>query len=100
MVLKIKLMSEVFKKREEIVSRLIAGETILVPIRGRLADMQNIFSLNPVAEFIWRQLNGVKSIEEIGREILENYDMGKEEVDRDLQEFINDLLKEDLILRV
>ena len=93
-------MSEVFKKREEIVSRLIAGETILVPIRGRLADMQNIFSLNPVAEFIWRQLNGVKSIEEIGREILENYDMGKEEVDRDLQEFINDLLKEDLILRV
>jgi methyltransferase-like protein len=93
-------MAEIFKKREEIVTREIAGETILVPIRGRLADMQNIFSLNPVAYYIWRQMNGEKSVDEIGREILENYDMGKEEVDKDLQEFIKDLLKEDLIVRV
>ena len=93
-------MAEIFKKREEIVTREIAGETLLVPIRGRLADMQNIFSLNPVADYIWRQMNGEKSVDKIGREILENYDMGKEEVDKDLQEFINDLLKEDLIVRV
>jgi hypothetical protein len=93
-------MDEVFKKREEIVAREIAGETILVPIRGRLADMQNIFSLNPVAEYIWRHLNGVKSVEEISMKILENYDMEKEEVDKDLHEFINDLLKEDLIVMV
>ena len=62
--------------------------------------MQNIFSLNPVADYIWRNLNGEKSVEEIGRKILENYDMGKEDVDKDLQEFINDLIKEDLIVKV
>ena len=93
-------MAEVFKKREEIVTREIAGDTILVPIRGRLADMQNIFSLNPVADYIWRQLNGEKSVEEIGSEILEKYDMKKEEVDKDLSEFIANLIKEDLIVRV
>jgi len=89
-----------FKKRGEIVSRKIAGETILVPIRGRLADMQRIFSLNPVAECIWEQIDGQKKLGDIRNRVLCLFEVGKELADSDIEEFIAELLKEDLIVRV
>lgn len=97
MNLKNKIWGKIFKKKKEIVSREIAGETILVPISGKLADMQRIFSLNPVAEYIWNQLNGERNLQEISSSIPSVFDVNKEQAYADVQEFIAELLKEDLI---
>lgn len=91
------IWGKIFKKKKEIVSREIAGETILVPISGKLADMQRIFSLNPVAEYIWNQLNGKRNLQEISGNIPSVFDVNKEQVYADVHEFIAELLKEDLI---
>ncbi len=91
------IWGETFKKKEEIVHRSIAGETILVPVSGKLADMQRIFSLNPVAEFIWRQLDGVKRLGDIRKEILDHFEVEEEQADSDIREFVTELLKEGLI---
>lgn len=88
---------QVFKLKGEIVSRKIAGEAFLVPIRGRLADMQCIFSLNPVAEYIWKQLDGKNSLEEIRNLVIDVFDVEEEEAASDIREFIEDLLKSNLI---
>ena len=86
-----------FKRTIDIVARKIAGETILVPITGKLADMQRIFALNPVAEFIWKQLDGNKKLGEIRDDILNHFDVEKEQAETDIQEFITDMIKEKLI---
>ena len=36
----------IYKKTQEIIDRRVAGETILVPLRGKLVDMQQLFALN------------------------------------------------------
>ena len=36
--------------------RVIAGETILVPLRQNLGDLESIYTLNGVGTFIWQQL--------------------------------------------
>ena len=77
MNLRNEIWGKIFKKKKEIVSREIAGETILVPISGKLADMQRIFSLNPVAEYIWNQLNGKRNLQEISGNILSVFDVKK-----------------------
>jgi hypothetical protein len=46
----------VYRKKKDLVTREIAGETLIVPTRGNLADMQRIFALNGVAGFIWQHL--------------------------------------------
>ena len=94
------IWGKIFKKKKEIVSRAIAGETILVPISGKLADMQRIFSLNPVAEYIWHQLNGERDLQEIRNGVLETFDVQQKQADEDIQEFIAALLKEALITGV
>ncbi len=94
------IWEKVFEKREEIVSREIAGETILVPIKGKLADMQRIFSLDGVGEYIWTQLNGKRSLKEIRNLVMEAFDVEKEQVKRDIREFVDELLEADLIAGV
>lgn len=89
-----------FKKKEEIVSREIAGETILVPIKGKLADMQRIFALDNVSEFIWQQLNGKASAAEILSSVMDIYGIDKEQAKCDISEFINELLDAELIIGV
>ncbi len=90
-------MRKIFKKKEDFVSRTIAGEMILVPLRGTLTDMQKIFSLNPVAGFIWEKLDGQKSIAELRDEVLAAFDVEEKQAISDIREFITQLLKEHLI---
>ncbi len=91
---------KIYRKKDEIVVRKIADETILVPIRGKLADMQRIFSLNPVAEFIWTYLEQEISVEEILAMIIDEFDVEEKKAEEDLFELINDFLTENLIEQV
>jgi hypothetical protein len=85
-----------YKKKNTIVSREIAGEYFLVPIRGRLADMQKIFTLNPVAEYIWQELDN-KNLNDICNGVVSAFEVGKEQAESDIKEFISELLESDLI---
>ena len=85
-----------FRRNGDIVSRKIAGEIFLVPVKGNMADMQRIFALNPVAEFIWQNLDKKKIID-ICNDVANNFDVSQQEAEEDIQEFINELLEADLI---
>lgn len=88
----------VLKKRDEVVSREIAGETILVPIRGKLVDMERIFSVNPVGAHVWQQLDGRRSLAEIRDSVLDTFDVEKDQADVDIQEFVAELTEAELIV--
>jgi hypothetical protein len=90
----------VYQKKEDIVTRSIADETLLVPIRSQMADMQRIFALNPVAEYIWQQLDGKQKLENILAGITSNFNVEKVQAESDLQEFILQLIKEGIIEEV
>ena len=90
----------IFRKLGEIVARDIAGETILVPVRGNLADMQRIFSLSPVAAFLWEQIDGRQDLEVILSKVIEDFEVEREDATSDLLEFITELLESGLIEEV
>jgi hypothetical protein len=81
--------SRIYQREENIVSREIAGETILVPIRGKLADMQNIFTLNTVGAYIWDQLDGINSLAQILDSLLDQFEVDRQEAEEDILEFID-----------
>ena len=85
---------------ETVVTRDIVGETILVPIRGKLADMQRIFTLNDVGKFIWSSLDGERSLGEICEDLRTEFDVHKEQAEKDLGDFISELLEAGLIGRM
>jgi hypothetical protein len=91
-------LAGVFVQKDEIVSRNIAGETILVPIRGNLADMQNIFTLNKVGAFIWEQLDGKRPLSEIHVSLCDCFEVSSEEAERDILEFVDHVNETGLVL--
>lgn len=91
------MREKVFAKNKDIVTRKITGELFIVPVRGKLADMQKIFTLNPVAEYIWLSLDGKTSIEDIRKGIISTYKVEEEQADSDIMDFITELLEADLI---
>ena len=65
----------VLRPKGESVRREIAGETILVPIRGRTADMQSIYALNSTAAFIWDRIDGRRTVGELLEGTLSTFDV-------------------------
>jgi hypothetical protein len=88
---------KIYKKNENVVTRKIAGDLFLIPIRGKIADMQRIFALNPAGEYIWQEMDRGKSLDEIRKGMMARFDVEEEKADSDIREFIADLLKADLI---
>src|SRR5210317_1210696 len=82
-------LSHIYLREKDIISRNIAGETILVPIRGNLADMQFIFTLNPVGLFIWEQLDNEKTLADILESVLDHFDTSREQAETDMLDFIS-----------
>lgn len=82
----------VYARNDAFVFREIAGETILVPIYGQVADMESIYTLNGVGARIWALVDGSRTMAEIRDIILEEYDAPAEGIDADLQEFVDNLL--------
>ena len=90
-------MSSIYCKQADIVTRQIAGETLLVPIRSNLADMQKIYGLNPLGEYIWRQLDGTRSLTEIHEEMAANFEVTREQAGDDIREFISQLVEAGIV---
>lgn len=91
------MLDKVFRKNKDIVTRRITGELFIVPVRGKLADMQRIFTLNPVAEYIWDALDGHTRVEEIRKGIVSVFEVEETEAASDIDDFITELLKAELI---
>lgn len=91
------IWDKVFIRDQDVVSRKIAGELFLVPVKGKLAHMEQIFTLTSVAEYIWDRLDGQKSLHDILDEVISHFDVEQQQADPDIQEFIIELMGAGLI---
>lgn len=83
-----------FAADPEVVSRKIAGEPILVPIRGDLAMMERIFALNPVGEFVWSRLDGKNSLGQLAEMVEEEFETTRDQALQDVNVFVTSLVEQ------
>jgi hypothetical protein len=80
-----------FRKKGEFVTRSIAGETLVVPVRGQVADLDAIYRLNDVGAFVWEQFDGRKSVTQVVEAVHEEFDVAPEQAEEEISEFIDAL---------
>jgi coenzyme PQQ synthesis protein D (PqqD) len=73
------------------VTRRIAGETILVPVTGHVAELDSIYTLNEVGSFIWHLIDGRRSGQAIAEAVSAEYDVTLEQALRDVDELLTTL---------
>ncbi len=79
------------KRNQNFILRTIAGESILVPTGPATKDFNGLFSLNPVAEFIWNHIDEAGDTEKLIRLVLEEFDVDEETARTDVEGLIKEL---------
>lgn len=88
---------QVFVRSQSVVSRRVAGETLIVPVRGKVGDLASIYSFNQTGSLIWQSLESPKSISELISIIEQEYEIEHGQAERDVTQFLNDMLAADLV---
>lgn len=78
------------KISDSFIMREIAGEKIVVPT-GAAAQMNALITLNGAAAFIWKCLQTDRTVEEVKKMVLDEYEVDEETAQRDVDGFIDAL---------
>jgi len=79
------------------VTRAIAGETLVIPIARATADLESIFTLNPVASRIWELLERPTTTSQLVATIVQEFDVSPADAAGDVSEFLDSLRAAGLI---
>ena len=86
---------------EDIVSRDVMGELIIVPLASGICDMEDeIFSLNDTGRAIWDRLDGKVTLGEIAGALEAEYDAPPGEIEKDVQGIATELLRRRMVVEV
>ena len=80
-----------FRTSDSVVSRKIADEFILVPIQSKSGDLDFIYTLNEVGGRIWELIDGQNQLIDIRNKIIKEFEIGPEQADADIIEFLEQL---------
>ena len=83
-----------------IVSREVAGETIVVPICKGVGDLDSVYTFNPVGRSLWGLLEEERTTEELANWVATHYAVEAERALADVQSYLAELQQIGLIRTV
>lgn len=81
----------VFRRSPDVVSRRVGVESVLVPIRHNVGNLDYVYTLSAVAASVWALLDGTRGLDEIVDAICSEYEIERETAQSDVTELLADL---------
>ena len=91
--------TDILEKNENIVTRVIDNERILLPVYRTSEEADCIYTLNTAASDVWEFIDGKKTIGEIKKMILEKYNTTEDEVEKEIGDLLKDFIEIQAVLR-
>lgn len=86
-------LKSILSKSTTVVTRKTGNEYVLVPISNNIADMNSVYTLNETGAFIWEQINGKSTVEDIITVLTAEYDIDYKSAEADVFSFIENMSK-------
>ncbi len=86
-----------FIKEKDLVTRCVAGETIIVPIKNKVGDLDSIYTLNEVGTLIWELIDGKNNVNQIIGAVCNAYEVTPEPAEKDTLEYLTSLEETGLV---
>jgi hypothetical protein len=87
----------IYIRSKSVVSRAIAGETLVVPVRGRVGDLASIFSLNETGTALWEALSLPMTREALAILLTDQYEVAREQAEDELRLFLEEMCAAGLV---
>jgi Coenzyme PQQ synthesis protein D (PqqD) len=78
-------------RSQSVVARVVAGETLIVPIRGKVGDLASIYSFNGTGTLIWKLLESPKTVSQLAVAVATEYDVDPARAERDVASFVGEM---------
>lgn len=83
--------NKIFKKSDQMVTREIEGEIVLLPLYKSSKKLSYIHTLNETAASAWELIDGKNSLADIKDKLMDKFDIDEAKLSRQLDELIKDL---------
>jgi hypothetical protein len=87
-----------FIRNQEVVSRKIEGELVIVPIRSGVGDLNSLYTLNSVGSVLWEFMTEGHTVGEMVERVCDEFEVTKAQARKDIELFLDSLLEEKLVL--
>jgi len=88
---------QLFIRSRSVVSRVVAGETLIVPVRGKVGDLASIYSFNGTGSLIWRLLDVPTALTSLIDAVERAYDVAQESARNDVTKFLDEMISVGLV---
>ena len=82
---------EALTRSRSVVARVVAGETLLVPIRGKVGDLASIYSFNGTGTLIWKMLESPRTVKQLAEGVADAYDVDQAQAEVDVAGFVSEM---------
>lgn len=83
---------QVLARTDGVVQREVAEEMFLVPIRGHLAELEELFVLNEAGRWLWDHLDGERTLAELAAGLAAEFEVDERTAARDAEAFARQLV--------
>ncbi len=81
-----------YSRNPDVVFRVVAGERLLMPVRGEVARTRRLFTLNPLGAMVWELLENESSLNDLCGELAKRHpNTAPERIHADTERFITEL---------
>lgn len=84
-------------RSSSIVSREVAGETIVVPICRGVGDLDSVYTFNSVGKSLWSLLEQGRTAEELAGWVAKHFEVSAEQAATDVQRYLAELQEVGLV---
>jgi hypothetical protein len=78
-------------RSRSVVSRVVAGETLIVPVRGKVGDLASIYSFNSTGSLIWKLLETSRTLAELVAAVSREFNVEPQRAEQDVTQFVNEM---------
>ena len=82
---------EILLRSQRVVARVVAGETLIVPIRSRVGDLASIYSFNGTGSMIWKLLESPKTVTELAAAVSREFEVDLAQAEHDVGSFVGEM---------
>src|SRR5260370_41136367 len=79
---------QTFIRSQSVVSRVVGGETLIVPIRAKVGDLASIYSFNGTGSLIWRLMESPRTVAELATALAQTYEVDPARAEQDVASFV------------
>lgn len=83
--------NKIFKRSDQVVSREIEGEVVLLPLYKSSKDLNYIYTLNKTAATAWGLIDGKNNLADIKNKLTDEFNVEETKLTKQLNELIKDL---------